>query len=98
MRFTKHWHFVVDTARVSNSQRQLYPQARLNHRYGSNRSPNPPTWDFLDLKSAGGFSCCFWGRGAGNRASRPDFGPEALLCNIGFVVLDGAVPIGPRIQ
>ncbi len=33
-------------------------------RYGSNRSPDPPILDFLDLHNAGGFSCCFWGRSA----------------------------------
>ena len=37
---------------------------QLNHRYGSNRSPDPPIWDFPDLHNTGGFSCCFWGRSA----------------------------------
>jgi hypothetical protein len=35
-------------------RRQLYPPVRLNHRHNSNRSPNPPIWDFLDLHNIGG--------------------------------------------
>jgi hypothetical protein len=45
-------------------RRRLCPPVRLNHRYGSNRSPNPPIWDFLDLNNTGGLSCCFFGRSA----------------------------------
>ncbi len=48
---------------------QLHPPVRLNRRCGSNRSPNPPIWDFPDLHNTGGFSCCFLGRSAPPKAA-----------------------------
>ncbi len=41
----------------TNNRRQLHPSVRLNHRYGSNRVPDPPIRDFPDLHNTGGFSC-----------------------------------------
>ncbi len=33
------------------------PTRMADHRYGSNRSPDPPIWDFSGLPNMGGFSC-----------------------------------------
>ncbi len=51
------------------NRRQLYPPVRLNHRYGSNRSHNPPIWDFPNLHDTVGFSCSCWGRSAPQKAA-----------------------------
>ncbi len=45
------------------------------HLYGSNRSPDPPIWDFPDLHRTGGFSGCFLGA---TRSKKPP-----VLCKSG---------------
>jgi hypothetical protein len=58
-------------------RRQQHPPARLNHVYGSNRSPDPPIWDSPDLHNTGGFSCCLWGCGAPQTIATT---PTVILC------------------
>ncbi len=56
--------------------RRLYPPVRLNHRYASSRSPDPPTWDFHDLLNAVCFSC--WLFGGAERPKVKRLNPPAL--------------------
>ncbi len=37
------------------------PTRVADHNYGSNRSPDPPIWDFLGLRNMGGLVAAFWG-------------------------------------
>ena len=37
------------------------PTRMADHRYGSNRSPDPPIWDFPGLHDMGWFCSCFFG-------------------------------------
>ncbi len=61
--FLRFLHVLVglELSWVSHTRRQLYPPVRLNHRYVSNRSSDPPMWDVPDLHNAGGFRCFFGG-------------------------------------
>ena len=63
-----------------SDRRQLYPPVRLNHRYGSNRSPDPPILDLPDLHNTGWFSCFFcWGA---ERPEKQQLNPP-VLCKPG---------------
>ncbi len=71
-----HWMLQSVVRWLPASRRQLYLTVRLNYRYGSNRSPDPPIRNSPDLHNAGGLSCCFC---KATRAQKTEAKPTGIV-------------------